>query len=191
LKQQKTNYKTDRELVAAVLLGDKQAFAAFVRQTENLVAKIIFQMTGGSADRKDLAQEIYIRAYQNMAGFQFRSKLSTWIAQIAYYDCLHYLKKKKLTYLENIREESISADTDLPVEMQLFQSDLSGILTEAVARLPPLYQTLITLFHEEEMSYSEIAGITGLPVGTIKNYLFRARRVLRDYLLKRYDKEEL
>ena len=60
-----------------------------------------------------------------------------------------------------------------------------------IARLPPLYQTLVTLFHEEELSYTEIMAITGLPEGTIKNYLFRARRALRDDLLKRYNKEDL
>lgn len=190
LKQHIDVYHADRDLVAAILSGERQAFAVFVGKTENLVAKIVFQMTGGSADRQDLVQEIYIKAFRNLAGFRFGSKLSTWIGQIAYYEGLHYIKKKKLTYLEDIPEES-AIDTEPSGEVALFQSDLSAILTEAVARLPPLYQTLTTLFHEEELSYAEIMEITGLPEGTIKNYLFRARRVLRDDLLKKYNKEEL
>lgn len=190
MKVQSTVYHTDRELVAAILNGERQAFAAFVQLTENLVAKIVFQMTRGSADRQDLVQEIYIKAFRNLASFRYGSKLSTWIGQIAYYEGLHYIKKKKLTYLEDIREES-AIYKEPSGEVALFQNDLSAILNEAVARLPPLYQTLVTLFHEEELSYTEIMEITGLPEGTIKNYLFRARRVLRDDLLKRYNKEEL
>jgi RNA polymerase sigma-70 factor (ECF subfamily) len=191
LKLENTIYNNDRELIAAILNGDRQAFAVFVRQTENLVAKIIFQMTGGNGDRKDLAQEIYIKAYQSLGDFQFRAKLSTWIGQIAYYTCLHHLKKKKLNYLEEIPEESEQQGDYGEAELRLFNADLSGILAIAILDLPSLYQTLITLFHEEELSYAEIMEVTGLPEGTIKNYLFRARRMLRDYLLKRYDREEL
>ncbi|MDO3643970.1 RNA polymerase sigma factor [Mucilaginibacter sp. L3T2-6] len=185
-----TIYHTDRELIAAILNGERHAFAAFVRLTENLVVKMVFQMTGGSADRQDLVQEIYLKAFRNLASFRHGSKLSTWIGQIAYYDCLHYIKKKKLTYLEDIPEES-AMDVEPSGEVALFKSDLSAILSEAVARLPPLYQTLVTLFHEEELSYSEIGEITHLPEGTIKNYLFRARKILRNDLLKKYDREDL
>jgi len=191
LEPQKAVYNSDKELVAAILNGDRQAFAVFVGRTENLVAKIVFQMTGGNADRKDLVQEVYVKAFRNLAGFRFNSKLSTWIGQIAYYEGLHYIRRKKLTYLEDIPEEGAITDDAASNDMQLIEKDLSGILANAVSRLPPLYQTLVTLFHEEELSYTEIMTITGLPVGTIKNYLFRARRALRDDLLKRYDKEDL
>jgi len=77
LKPQDPTYGTDKELVKAILNADRQAFAVFVDRTENLVAKIVFQMTGGSADRKDLVQEIYIKAFRNLDGFRFASKLST------------------------------------------------------------------------------------------------------------------
>ena len=190
MKTQNTGFGTDKELVTAILNGDQQAFAVFVALTENLVAKIVFQMTGGNADRKDLAQEIYVKAFRNLASFRFGSKLSTWIGQIAYYEGLHYIRRKKLTYLENIPEES-AADNSSPAEERLFQRDLSALLNVAIGKLPPLYQTLVTLFHEEELSHAEIKQITGLPEGTIKNYLFRARRALRDDLLKQFDKEDL
>lgn len=192
MKEEDHVFSSDQQLIAKVLNGDKHAFAILIRQTEGLVAKIVFQMTGSTDDRKDLVQEIYIRAYQNLAGFEFRSKLSTWIGQIAYHTCLQYLKKKKLCYLEDISEESYAADIAyLERETHLFQKDLSDILLAAVARLPPLYRTLITLYHQEELRYEEIREVTGLPEGTIKNYLFRARKALRNDLLKRYKKEEL
>ena len=65
------------------------------------------------------------------------------------------------------------------------------ILKSEIERLSPVYQTLITLYHNEELSYEEIAGITQLPEGTVKNYLFRARKSLKDSLLSKYTKNEL
>ena len=61
----------------------------------------------------------------------------------------------------------------------------------ALSQLSPIYQTLITLYHYEELSYEEIAQITQLPIGTVKNYLFRARKALKDNLLTHYTKDDL
>jgi RNA polymerase sigma factor (sigma-70 family) len=65
------------------------------------------------------------------------------------------------------------------------------ILATGIGRLPPVYQTLIGLYHQEDLSYHEIAGITGLPEGTVKSYLFRARKQLKDTMLSIYKKEKL
>ena len=64
-------------------------------------------------------------------------------------------------------------------------------LSTAIEQLPPLYRTLIALYHQQELSYEEIAQITSLPDGTVKNYLFRARKLLKQHLLARYQRDEL
>ncbi|MDB5091436.1 MAG: polymerase, sigma-24 subunit, subfamily [Mucilaginibacter sp.] len=191
MKQENITYGSDKELVAGVLGGDSQAFAQIIRQTEGLVAQMVYTMAGPSAERKDLVQDIYMKAYQNLPGFRFHAKLSTWVGQIAYHTCLHYLKRKKLYYPDEFPEEEVAIGELSANEIFLFDKELSGILQSAIARLPPLYQTLVSLFHQEELSYQEIREITGLPEGTVKNYLFRARKALRQDLLKRYDKNEL
>ncbi|HVS91018.1 MAG TPA: RNA polymerase sigma factor [Mucilaginibacter sp.] len=178
----------DRELTARILNGERDAFVLLIRQTEGLVAKMVFQMIGVSGDRKDLVQEIYLNAFKYLPAFRHESKLSTWIGQIAYHTCLHYIKEKKLVYLEDLPETDMYTDEN---DNGKLPRELTGILQDAVARLPPLYRTLVTLFHQEEMSYEEIQEITDLPEGTVKNYLFRARRALRADLLKRYNKEDL
>ena len=76
-------------------------------------------------------------------------------------------------------------------EYLLSQKELSGILRKEIERLPVTYQTLITLFHQESMSYDELSQITGLPEGTVKSSLFRARKMLKENLLSRYQKEAL
>ncbi len=194
---------TDQQLVAQILGGNAAAFGQVVRRTEGLVTQMVFKMIRHPADRPDLAQEIYLKAYKNLAGFKFQAKLSTWVGQIAYNTCLHYLEKKQLVLLDpteatadedapNYRAAPTHlASTDADPEAALFGRDLADILGAAIEQLPPLYRTLVSLYHQQELSYEEIAQITSLPDGTVKNYLFRARKQLKLHLLARYQRADL
>jgi len=165
-----------------------------IRQTERLVMQIIQKMIPDTEDRRDLSQEIYLKAFKHIATFRFESKLSTWIAQIAYNACFNHLKKKKVVLIPSYPEwmENEHTEEDSEEEEKLLHArDLSNILASAIEKLPVLYQTLITLYHNEELSYKEMSEITGMPEGTLKSYLFRARLQLKESLLKRYKKEEL
>lgn len=195
------NNPADRHLVDRVLRGDTRAFGIIIKNTECLVAGIVFKLIPVVEERKDMAQDIYLKAFHNLAGFKFQSKLSTWIARIAYNSCLSWIEKKKLILPGNLQDEdaySLSTDSVHPryavssdSERQLFQKELSVILNKEINGLPPLYQTLITLYHQESMSYEELSQITGLPDGTVKSYLFRARKMLKENLLSKYKKEAL
>lgn len=189
-------------LVKKVLSGDTDSFKAIVNNTEALVTQIIFKMIQNSEDRRDIAQDIYLKAFQKLGSFKFQSKLSTWIAQIAYNSCLNYLEKKKLVLPDNNNEHhepgdevlaTLSNSIDLYNETEelMRKKQLSAILKNEIDKLSPVYKTLITLYHNEELSYTTIAEITALPEGTVKNYLFRARKTLRDNLLLTYKKEAL
>ncbi|MEP7372505.1 MAG: RNA polymerase sigma factor [Chitinophagaceae bacterium] len=186
------NNATDKYLVDRVLSGDNIAFASIIKNTEGLVAQIVFKMVKNPDYRKDIAQDIYLKIFRNLAGFKFQSKLSTWIAQVSYNTCLDHLRKKKMTFPgsldeENEKNEPVSDDTNLLIR----QRELSGILKAGIEQLPPVYKTLITLYHNEELSYEEIVQITGLPEGTVKSYLFRARKALKNSLLLNYKKEDI
>lgn len=191
----------DRDLIKKVLDGNSSAFEAIISNTKGLVIQIIYKMVRNHEDRKDLAQEVYLKVYDKLDGFKFNSKLSTWIATITYNTCLNYLKKKKIPILDIDKNEEkelwekISINTfcysDNQTEAYIFKKERSQILTLAIEKLPPLYKTLITLYHNEELSYSEITDITGLPEGTVKNYLYRARKKLKENLSLNYKKEEL
>ena len=184
--------------------GRKEAFAIIIRNTEGLVAQIVFQMIQYPEDRKDIAQDIYMKVFNNLGGFQFKSKLSTWIAQIAYYTCISFVEKKKLVLVGNWQSEDGNGEETLDemihqssvncqrsTENLLILKERKAIIQSAIATLPPIYKTLITLYHQEDMSYDEITQITGLPGGTVKSYLFRARKSLKDLLLIKYQKEVL
>ena len=186
------NSERDKYLVAKVLSGNTSAFATIINNTEYLVAQIVCKMICNAEDRKDLAQEIYLKVYKNLKGFRFQSRLSTWVAQIAYNACLDQLRKKQLVpgELTNDEEEDNRGyleETTFLIE----QKELVSILNKGIQQLPPVYQTLITLYHKEEMSYAEITEITGLPEGTVKSYLFRARKTLKETLALNYQKEDI
>jgi RNA polymerase sigma factor (sigma-70 family) len=191
--------RTDQALVEKVLRGDTKAFSVIIKNTEGLVAQIIFKMISNRDDRKDIAQDVYLKAFQNLSSFRFQAKLSTWIGQITYHACVNYLEKKKLILLdptasgqENDGEAFDRLNSQLDpfendIEKHLLNQEFSQIVALEIDRLSPIYKTLITLYHQEELSYAEIGQIVQLPEGTVKNYLFRARKVLRDQVVRVYN----
>ncbi len=195
-----SNHSTpDTYLVDRGLTGDKQAVATIIHNTEALVAQMVFRMIPRVDDRKDLVQDIYIKVYRNLEGFRHQAKLSTWIGQITYNTCISYLRKKQLL-LPGYGDESGNEEDAIPVQgpaaadesdSRLFNRERSAILQGAMEKLSPIHRTLVILYHQEEMSYQEIGQITSLPEGTVKSYLFRARKALKENLLLNYKKEEL
>ena len=197
------NNVSDQPLVDKVLRGNTNAFKTIINNTEGLVAQIVFKMIPNAEDRKDIAQDIYLKTFQKLGAFKFQSKLSTWIGQIAYNTCINYLEKKKLIFPGNNNDDNECDDEALEkqnnkidpfsneTENLIFKKELSEILKNEIDNLSPVYKTLITLYHNEDLNYLEIAEITELPEGTVKSYLFRARKILRDNLLITYKKEAL
>jgi RNA polymerase sigma factor (sigma-70 family) len=195
---QPRNNLTDRQLVNKVLGGELQAFSQLISMTEGLVARIVHQLIRNEEDRKDVAQDVYLKVYQHLKGFRFHSKLSTWVGQIAYNTCLNRLQKRQLAIYDPPAQDGNESDgggrpelfrAEEETDRMLLQKELRGLLAAGIARLPPLYQTLISLYHQEELSYQETAGITGLPEGTVKSYLFRARKQLKELMFNK--KEQL
>ncbi len=197
MSNQTENNLADQRLVVAVLNGDRNAFALIIKQSEGLVAQMTFKMISSPGDRKDIAQDVYLKVFRNLPGFKFKSKLSTWIGQITYNTCLHYLEKKKLVLLdtfekdEEMSEERNIGDLHNGTEEILLGKELAGILNSEIDLLKPIYKTLVCLYHQEELSYAEIAEITSLPEGTVKNYIFRARKILKENILLKYKRNEL
>ena len=192
---------SDQTLVRRVLGGDTNAFRIIMKNTEGLVGQIVYKMIRNPSDRKDIAQDIYLKTFHKLDSFQFQAKLSTWIGQISYNTCLAHLEKKKLVLLDNVSDEGDSEALEKlqgrmdpflsETENSLFKKELSDILRIEIDKLSPIYKTLITLYHNEELSYAEITEITQLPEGTVKSYLSRARKLLKDNLLLTYKKEAL
>ncbi len=181
-----SNHFSDKDIVTKILNGNIQEFAVVVKNTERLVTQIVRKMTTNEDTQKDLVQDIYLKVYQNLSSFQFKSKLSTWIANIAYNTTINFLQKKKIiiTEIEKTMETNFVMNEN--PELETIRMETIEILTKEIDKLPPLYKTLITLYHLEELSNKEISEITNLPEGTIKSYLYRARKILKDNIHQQY-----
>lgn len=192
---------TDKELINKILEGNTRIFEIIISKTQHLVLSIVYKMIKNPEDRKDITQEVYLKAYNKLASFKFNAKLSTWIGTITYNTCLNYLARKKIPILNVTDEEEKESwesierqflmDTKSQPEINLFKKERSKIISSEIDKLSPLYKTILSLYHKQELSYKEITTITGLPEGTVKSYLYRARKQLRMNLLVNYKKEDL
>jgi len=182
----------DRILVTRILDGDLQVFKLLIRQNEKLVAHMIGRLVKHDGEREDLCQEVFIRVYEKLGDFNFQSKLSTWIATIAYRHAVNHLRKRKI-FVENVDDEIVQEKLVTPVnpEIILSEQNTDEFILSLIDALPVQYKTVLMLFHKDNLNYLEIGEITGMPEGTVKNYLFRARKMLKEQILKQFRKEEM
>lgn len=187
-----------RLLIDEILGGNHRAFATFVDRYQRLVSHIVFRMVSNQADREDICQEVFVKVYHNLGGFEFGSKVSTWVGRIAYNTCINYLQKKKVPLIDDLAayEEGQSAlesaaDPSETPDVIAETRDLFERVQSEMEHLPPQYRAVLTLYHLDEMAYDEIVEVTGLPMGTVKSYLFRARQILKDRLRKKYRTEDI
>jgi RNA polymerase sigma factor (sigma-70 family) len=184
----------DALIVSRILKGDMQAFKALVQQHQRLVVHMVGRLINDKQDVEDVCQEVFLKVYQKLSGFSFQSKLSTWIATIAYRTAVNYLKKKNRMMMDDIEEAGLEAkyavESDTP-ERLFERKNLHIFIHQEIEKLPLQYRIVLTLYHLEGMQYAEIEEITGMPEGTVKNYLFRARKLLKDRLMMQLPKEAL
>jgi RNA polymerase sigma-70 factor (ECF subfamily) len=154
-------------------------------------------MIGQKEDREDICQEVFIKVYDKLPHFRFQSRLSTWIGNITFNHTVTFLKKKKLILLEDLNGSKTDSDEEnfteisfeakdanmLPDEI-LLNKEKKELLGRRIESLPLIQKTILQLFHREEMSLEEISTITALPVNTVKSHLFRARKTLKNEMVK-------
>ncbi len=177
----------DREIVRAVLDKRAGAFERLITRHQALVWHLVHRMVRQPEDARELCQDVFLRVHDCLYQYRFESSLATWIGRVAFSIATRHLQKKRLSLVSEFDGENgeslfdrVSDDFDL--EAASTNRESMQHLAQAIEGLPPLQRTLITLYHLDEMSVVEIAQITELPIGTVKNYLFRARLKLRQAL---------
>eukprot|EP01132_Coremiostelium_polycephalum_P022044 gene22044-26161_t len=161
----------EKKIIVRIIKGDPKAFSLLVDKYQNL----IFHITKGIVPEQMDAED---------------SKLSTWIARITYFTALNYLKKSKRNATEDYPEDFLDLETDQddPQEL-LIKKSTSAYINTLIGQLPENYRVVLTLYHLEEFSIEEISETTGMPEGTVKNYLFRARKLLKDKIAPHLKKD--
>ncbi|MCY1721666.1 sigma-70 family RNA polymerase sigma factor [Prolixibacteraceae bacterium Z1-6] len=177
----------DSELVQQVLNGNNNAFRFLVSKYQGLVVHVVGRMVQQQDELEDICQEVFIKVYKTLNRFRGDSKLSTWIAKIAYNTAITHLRKQKRRGEVSYSEQPTLIDTqsDLGLNQEKMEKEeAQKYLLKLIETLPVNYRTVLTLFHLEEFSYKEIEEITGMPEGTIKSYLSRARKILKGKIEK-------
>ena len=182
---------TDQEVVALARTGSQFAYRELVRRYERPIFSLVFRMVRDRELAEDLAQETFVKALNALESYRPEFKFSSWIFKIANNAAIDQLRRRELDTLSI--EGSPHASTPEAVEATALQIgarqespldtvealELGGEIEEAISRLRPEYRSCILLRHVEGYAYEEIAQILGLPLGTVKTYIHRARHELR------------
>ncbi|GAC1652605.1 MAG: sigma-70 family RNA polymerase sigma factor [Vulcanimicrobiaceae bacterium] len=169
----------DSDLVAATLGGNPDAFAMLVERYDRAVYHLAYRTVRNSEEARDVAQESFFKAYRSLKTFKPGAKFSTWIFAITYHACCDRLNRSKRYSNEEFPER---ADAAPGPEETAIAGDEARRLRSAIERLPEKYRTVITLYHLQGKQYDEIAAVLGVPMGTVKTHLFRAKEHLRKLL---------
>ena len=172
----------DGDLVARTLRGDTQAFATLVERYDRAVYHLAYRTLQDVEEARDAAQEAFFKAFRSLRTFKPGAKFSTWIFAITYHGCCDRLNRRRRFSGEELPER---ADAAPGPEQQVIALDEASRLRAAIDALPEKYRTVVTLFHLQGKQYEEIASVLGLPMGTVKTHLFRAKEQLRRLLGER------
>ena len=183
--------RTDEQLVACALRGERAAFESLVRRHRRPLVNHLYRQVGARDAAMDLAQEVFLKVYVSLGSFDPTYRFRTWLYRIASNCAIDHLRRREPAtcplHVESGEERGGGLDSTLvgsgPTPHDVLRlRELQGRLEIAVRRLPPVFRQLILLRHRHHCRYDEIARITDLPIGTVKNRIFRARELLREGL---------
>lgn len=176
------NAPTDRDLILRARRGDAdsaEAFGELVTRYQTSVFNVCYRILHERGEAEDLAQEVFIRAYDRIHTFDIEREFSPWIRRVAANLCLNHLESQKITTeLDDERDADPTQRPESVVELK----ERSEQIRAALASLPAHYRVVVELRHYQEMSYEEIAEEIKIPLSDVKSHLFRARKILAEKL---------
>lgn len=184
----------DHELVAHACSGSEGAYRELLGRYQRPVFSLVYRMVRDREQAEDLAQETFVKVFNNIERYDPQYKFSSWIFKIASNLAIDHLRRKELqtvsldgSRMAQTAEEveasriSVASDDETPEEA-LEAKELGAEIERAIGKLRPEYRTAILLRHVEGRPYEEIAVIMGIPLGTVKTFIHRARLELREAL---------
>ncbi|MBR5123168.1 MAG: sigma-70 family RNA polymerase sigma factor [Anaerotignum sp.] len=189
----------EKDLIRRAKQGDMLAFEELILQHEKIVYNVALRMMNHSEDARDISQEVFLKAYRNLANFDERSAFSTWLYRITHNTCIDEMRKRKGKQSYSLEEElenedgsmqrQIADEGDTPEESLLREEQKSEIL-QALDTLSEEHKAAIILRDVKGLSYEEISEILELSLGTVKSRISRARNQLKTEILKMREQSE-
>ena len=192
------NAELEEKLLERLRARDERAFNELVKAYERRVFGLVFRMLNNRAEAEDLTQEVFVQVFKAIGTFRGESKLSTWVYRIAVNLCKNRAKYLRVRHtgeqdeLEEMAERLPLSQARNANVAQVARPDeamagrqVEEIVRQAISEVDENFRECLILCDVEELSYEEIAEITGLPVGTVKSRIFRARAQLRELVEKK------
>ena len=195
---EKSGAKSDEALAVEAKRGSEEAFRELVERFHRPVYALIVRIVRQPELAEDLSQETFLKAWKALARFDPERRFSSWIFKIAHNSALDELRRGGL---ETVSLDAPFAGDDEPPELpadlaaenpllRTLARESGRLLERAISRLRPAYRGILLLRFAQEMSYDEIAEVLGLPLGTVKIHIFRARaELLREMRAQGLDPE--
>jgi RNA polymerase sigma-70 factor, ECF subfamily len=186
----------ERLFLARLRARDERAFQELVNESGDRVFNLVLRMVGDRAEAEDIAQEVYVTVWKSIDGYRGEAKLSTWLLRIAANHAKNRIKylARRATDKGGLDEAPESAMADLgkapaqahvsSPEAALEAAERGTALEQAIAGLDEDHRLVLVLRDIEELAYEEICEITGLPEGTVKSRIHRARLALKERLAR-------
>ncbi len=166
---------TDQELLRRYRLGDGRAFDEIVDRYERRVWAVAIRMVGHTEDARDVSQDVFVSAMRSLRTFREEAQLSTWFHRVTVNAALDLLRKRKRGLarpLEEVREQA----SDLPgPEMHAVASARAREVQSALTRLSEEHRAVLVLHDLQDLDYAEVSAALGIPLGTVKSRIHRAR----------------
>jgi len=180
----------EAELIADALKGSQKAYRLLSEKHGAAIHHIIYKIVYDEETARDLVQETFMKAFASLASYRSEYRFSTWLYKIAANSSIDFLRKKRIKALSldrqvDTRDGSVEieiADYSYHPGRDLERKQQAVSIEEAIESLPEKYRTVIIYRHKQDKSYDEIADSLGIPVGTVKARIFRARELLKKKL---------
>ena len=172
----------DRALVQAALYGNQMAFGELVTRYQGAVFNMCYRMLSDPTEAEDAAQEVFVRAWNQLRTFQMDRRFSTWLLSIASHYCIDMLRRRKPSAPLDDVALFVQSDDPEPEDVAI-QAEQSEMVQRLLNTLPDKYRSVTVLRYYNDLSYDEIARATGLTESAVKTQLHRARKMLADQLV--------
>lgn len=177
----------ESELIAAARTGEVAAFEELVVQHQERAFNVALRLLGQREDAEDATQEAFVRAYRGLRGFGGQAQFGTWLTRIVINVCrTHGARRGRWPVSTEAELPDPQAEESDPAEAAA-REGVKATVHQALGELPRKFREVLVLYELEGMSYEEVAGALGRPVGTVRSRLNRARLALRDKLQGRID----
>src|SRR3954470_7956325 len=170
------NHNADAELVERYLAGDTSAFDELMIRYERQIYRVCYRFVENRDDAMDLAQEVFIKAFEHLPRFRRESSLKTWLYRIAMNHCINHVKKHAHEFVE---VTEFTGSINPSIQAHLEDEEQRAHFRSLVKHLPPKQKAILEMRINEQLSYEEIARMSGRSVSTIKASVFFALEKLR------------